>query len=106
MLNIQSQIPTKRKQRYYPTDRPNISLGPSPLPSKVFCFDDYSNADAMKKFRFIKSDITRVAHYLGLPFTITTMERTTCDQVEGLYIVLRRLVVPDLWSNLVEALDS
>jgi hypothetical protein len=72
------------------------------IPSGTFSLRKLTDDDCISKFRFDRAAILRLAKCLRLPRIIITKERAKCSGVEGLCIVLRRLAVPDRWSDLIE----
>ena len=52
-------------------------------------------------FRFSKEDIPRLAEPLRLPNKFTGYQGTTCDSIEGLCLLLRRLAYPCRYVDLI-----
>ena len=65
-----------------------------------FDLDAYSDDESVEKFRFTRSDIRRLVDCLKVPGVFQTPERSRCSAIEALCILLRRLSVPDRWSDL------
>lgn len=51
--------------------------------------------------RFKKEDMERLLHTLELPAYYDCVQRTKCTGMEALMILLRRLVYPNRWCDLV-----
>ena len=51
--------------------------------------------------RFQKEDMERLLHALELPVYYECVQRTKCTGMEALMILLRRLVYPNRWCDLV-----
>ena len=55
-----------------------------------FNFDDMDSAECLAEFRVEKQDISRLADALGIPLVLNCQQRSICDGVEGLCMLLRR----------------
>ena len=67
----------------------------------VFDLDNISAADCYAEFRFEKNDIPLLAEALQLPFQIRCEQRSMCDGVEGLCMLLKRIAYPCRYSDLI-----
>ena len=74
-----------------------------------FPYEDYSpfnlvemtESECLSEFRFRKRDIPILADVLGIPETIRCEQGSTCDGLEGLCMVLRRLSFPCRYADMI-----
>ena len=59
-----------------------------------FDLNQFDETECEEMFRFSKEDIPRLAEALRLPNKFTGYQGTTCDSIEGLCLLLRRLAYP------------
>ena len=67
----------------------------------AFDLDNISTADCYAEFRFEKQDIPLLAEALQLPPRIRCEQRSICDGVEGLCMLLKRIAYPCRYSDLI-----
>ena len=67
----------------------------------VFELDNVDGADCKAEFRFEKVDLPQLAEVLGIPRAFQCDQRTVCDGMEGLCMLLRRLAYPCRYSDLI-----
>ena len=56
-----------------------------------FCLDDLESSECEAMFRVRKDDFAVLMDALNVPETFTCRQGTTCDGIEGLSILLKRL---------------
>ena len=61
----------------------------------------FDETECEEMFRFSKEDIPRLAEALRLPNKFTGYQGTTCDSIEGLCLLLRRLAYPCRYVDLI-----
>ena len=66
-----------------------------------FNFDDMDSAECLAEFRVEKQDISRLAYALGIPLVLNCQQRSICDGVEGLCMLLRRFAYPCRLSDMI-----
>ena len=66
-----------------------------------FTLDTLEESEIFAEFRVRKRDIERLADALGLPESFVCHQRTRADKTEGLCMVLKRLVYPCRYSDLI-----
>ena len=66
-----------------------------------FDLNQLDETECEKMFRFSKEGIPRLAEALRLPDKFTTYQGTTCDCIEGLCLLLRRLAYPCRYVDLI-----
>lgn len=66
-----------------------------------FNLDTFDDAQCLTEFRFNKRDIYTLAECLQIPAIITCSQRSKCDGLEGLCILLKRLSSPCRYSDMV-----
>ena len=66
-----------------------------------FNFDVLDPAECLADFRVEKQDIPRLADALGIPMVIKCQQRSICDGVEGLCMLLRRFAYPCRLSDMI-----
>ena len=66
-----------------------------------FNFDVLDPAECLADFRVEKQDIPRLADALGIPMVIKCQQRSICDGVEGLCMLLRRFAYPCSLSDVI-----
>ena len=64
-----------------------------------FDLDGISSADCYAEFRFEKQDIPLLAEALQLPPRFTCQQRSVCDSIEGLCMLLKRVAYPCRYSD-------
>lgn len=67
----------------------------------AFDLDDISTADCYAEFRFKKQDIPRLAQALQLSPTFRCEQRSVCDGIEGLCMLLKRVAYPCRYSDMI-----
>ena len=66
-----------------------------------FDLDGISSADCYAEFRFEKQDIPLLAEALQLPPRFTCQQRSVCDSIEGLCMLLKRVAYPCRYSDMI-----
>ena len=66
-----------------------------------FNLDEMTESECLSEFRFRKRDIPILTDVLGIPETIWCEQGSTCDGLEGLYMVLRRLSFPCRYADII-----
>ena len=66
-----------------------------------FNFDVLDSAEYLADFLVEKQDIPRLADALGIPMVIKCQQRSICDGVEGLRMLLRRFAYPCRLSDII-----
>ena len=66
-----------------------------------FDFDSLDPAECKAEFRFEKRDLPQLAEVLRIPEVFICDQRTVCDGLEGLSVVLRRFAYPCRYSDLI-----
>ena len=66
-----------------------------------FDLDGISSADCYAEFRFEKQDIPLLAEALQLPPRFTCQQRSVCDSMEGLCMLLKRVAYPCRYSDMI-----
>ena len=66
-----------------------------------FNLDEMTESECLSEFRFRKRDIPILADVLGIPETIRCEQGSTCDGLEGLCMVLRRLSFPCRYAGMI-----
>ena len=72
------------------------------FPCSSYAKFDLENIDIAKclaEFRVQKQDIPVLANVLHLPVNIHCPQRTNCDRIEGLYMLLGRFCYPCRYSD-------
>ena len=59
-----------------------------------FTLEDMDEAECKAEFRVEKGDLSMLAEALGIPATFKCQQRTVCDGMERLCILLKRLAYP------------
>ena len=67
----------------------------------TFDLNQFDETECKEMFRFSKGDIPRLAETLRLPNKFTGYQGTTCDSIEGLCLLLRRLAYPCHYVDLI-----
>ena len=67
----------------------------------LFNLDEMTESECLSEFRFRKRDIPILADVLGIPETIRCEQGSTCDGLEGLCMVLRRLSFPCRYADMI-----
>ena len=63
--------------------------------------DEMDETECRAEFRFATTDLPLLVHALGIPDQFTCAQRTVCDGMEGLCMVLRRMAYPCRYSDLI-----
>ena len=66
-----------------------------------FQLDELDPAECKAEFRFEKSDLHDVAEALQIPETFRCQQRSICDGMEGLCMVLKRFAYPCRYSDMI-----
>lgn len=66
-----------------------------------FDLDDMGQADCKAEFRIEKADLPRLADVLQIPPVIKCRQRSLCDGLEGLCLLLRRTSYPCRYSDII-----
>ena len=66
-----------------------------------FNLDEMTESECLSEFRFRKRDIPILADVLGIPETIRREQGSTCDGLECLCMVLRRLSFPCRYADMI-----
>ena len=66
-----------------------------------FSLDNMDPAECKAEFRFEKNDLPLFAEALGIPEVFKCGQRSVCDGMEGLCMVLRRFAYPCRYSDLI-----
>ena len=66
-----------------------------------FNFDAIDPAECLADFRVQKQDVPRLADALGIPLVLKCQQRSICDGVEGLCMLLRRFAYPCRLSDMI-----
>lgn len=66
-----------------------------------FNLDEMTESECLSEFRFRKRDFPILADVLGIPKTIRCEQGSTCDGLEGLCMVLRRLSFPCRYADMI-----
>ena len=67
----------------------------------TFDLNEFDETECEEMFRFSKEDIPRLTEALRLPNKFTGYHGTTCDSIEGLCLLLRRLAYPCHYADLI-----
>ena len=66
-----------------------------------FALDDMAESECLADFRFKKTDIPLLAEVLNIPQTIRCDQGTTCDGIEALCMLLRRMSFPCRYGDMI-----
>ena len=66
-----------------------------------FDIDELEDSECLAEFRFHKKDIPILADVLQIPATIKCNQRSICDGIEGLCMLLRRLAYPCRYGDMI-----
>ena len=77
----------------------NLDLPYDLYPS--FNFDDLEDDECLSEFRFHKTDLPLLADVLGIPDVVECYQRSTCDGLEALCILLKRFTYPCRYSDMI-----
>lgn len=66
-----------------------------------FDLDDIDDADCKAEFRVEKPDLPRLAEAMQLPATFRCSQRSLCDGLEGLCMLLKRVSYPCRYSDMI-----
>ena len=64
-------------------------------------FENIDETECLAEFRVQKQDIPVLANVLQLPVIIRCPQRTICDRIEGLCMLLRRFSYPCRYSDMI-----
>ena len=64
-------------------------------------FDDMDSPECLAQFRVEKQDMSRLADALGIPLVLKCQQRSICDGVEGLCMLLQRFAYPCRLSDMI-----
>ncbi|XP_068752999.1 uncharacterized protein [Montipora capricornis] len=67
----------------------------------MFALDEMTDSECLAEFRFKKRDIPLIAEVLGVPETIRCEQGSTCDGMEGLCMLSRRLSFPCRYGDMI-----
>ena len=67
----------------------------------VFELENVDEAECKAEFRVEKAELPQLAEVLGIPCVFRCDQRTVCDGMEGLCMLLRRLAYPCRYSDLI-----
>lgn len=67
-----------------------------------FDLDEMADSECLAEFRFRKTDIFLLAEGLEIPETIRCDQRSICDGIEGLCMLLRRLSYPCRYGDMIQ----
>ena len=68
----------------------------------AFELDNLSDAECKAEFRFLRSDVYRLAEVLGIPDEITTYNRSKFNGLEAFCVFLKRFAYPSRYGDLVK----
>ena len=71
-----------------------------------FDFENVDESECLAEFRVQKQDIPVLANVLQLPMNIHCPQRTICDRIEGLCMLLRRFSYPCRYSDMISRTSS
>ena len=60
-----------------------------------------AESECLAEFRFQKRDVARLADVLNIPQTFRCEQGSTCDGIEGLCLLLRRLSFPCRYGDMI-----
>ena len=66
-----------------------------------FALDDKAESECLADFRLKKMDIPLLAEVLNIPQTICCDQGTTCDGIEALCMLLRRMSFPCRYGDMI-----
>ena len=66
-----------------------------------FDLESWDDAQCKTEFRFSKNDLFILLDILEIPEVITCSQRTICDNIEGICILLKRLAFPCRYTDMV-----
>ena len=66
-----------------------------------FDLENIDETECLAEFRVQKQDIPVLANVLQLPMNIHCQQRTICDRIEGLCMLLRRFSYPCRYSDMI-----
>ena len=66
-----------------------------------FDLDNINSADCKAEFRVEKADLPRLADALQIPAVFKCKQRSVCDGIEGLCLLLRRTSYPCRFSDII-----
>lgn len=68
---------------------------------REFALDEMAESECLAEFRFQKRDVARLADVLNIPQTFRCEQGSTCDGIEGLCLLLRRLSFPCRYGDMI-----
>lgn len=66
-----------------------------------FDFDELQNDECLSDFRFRKDDLPLLAEVLDIPDVVECYQRSTCDGLEALCILLKRFAYPCRYADMI-----
>ena len=66
-----------------------------------FDLDELDESESVAEFRFRKRDVRALAEVLRIPDTIICEQRSVCDGVEGLCMLLKRMSYPCRYGDMI-----
>lgn len=66
-----------------------------------FNFDDLEDDECLSEFRFRKNDIPLLVDVLGIPNVVECYQRSLCDGLEALCILLKRFAYPCRYADMI-----
>ncbi|CAB3999509.1 Hypothetical predicted protein [Paramuricea clavata] len=67
----------------------------------AFSLDDVEEAECKAEFRVLKQDLPRLREALRIPANFKLEQRSICDGMEGLCMLLRRVCYPCRYSDII-----
>ena len=67
----------------------------------AFSLDDVPEAECKAEFRVLKQDLPRLREALRIPASFKLEQRSICDGMEGLCMLLRRVCYPCQYSDII-----
>ena len=66
-----------------------------------FDLEQMDESECLAEFRFKKQDIVILADVLQIPAIIRSQQRTTCNGIEGLCMLVKRFSYPCRYSDMI-----
>jgi len=82
---------------FYSSKNPDFPYDSYP----AFDLDEMEDAECLAEFRVHKRDIHILANYLQIPGTFVCQQRSVCDGIEGLCMLLRRVSYPCRYGDIL-----
>ena len=67
----------------------------------AFDLDALDESESVAEFRFCKRDVRKLSNVLQIPDTIVCDQRSICDGIEGLCILLKRMSYPCRYGDMI-----